>query len=188
MKGIFKNENVYIYIDNDKDTITPIENQAAFILAPVRGQECRDLYGGRVKINYQYYSSGANLRSDRLSIHIDGIEIRKVYSDGRFYEYSSPSEVVAYLNQIENLGVDTFLENYKLQLQQLKQEMEKFADDLQQELAVNYDEKKAQELSKYKKFILTLGCVLFALFINMNAGLENQHYISAYENIINSYF
>ena len=186
MEGIFKNQNVYIYIDNDKDTITPIENQAAFILAPIRDQARKNLYGGRVKIYYNY--SYGRYDSDKLSIFIDGIGIRKVYSSGSFYEYSSPYEVVAYLNQIENLGVDTFLENYKHQLQQLKQEMEKFAEDLQQELAINYDEKKAQELSKYKQFILKLGCVLFALFINMNAGLENQHYISAYENIINSYF
>ena len=32
-------------------------------------------------------------------------------------------KIAAYLNQIENLGVDSFLENYKLQLQELKKEI-----------------------------------------------------------------
>lgn len=175
MKGIFKNENVYVYINNDEDNKAPIDD----VCILTDGKSNTFLYGGRVEL-WAYY--------DKVELDIDGISIGKVDGDVSIEYRLSYSAATAYLNQIENLGVDTFLENYKHQLQQLKQEMEKFADDLQQELAVNYDEKKAQELSKYKKFILTLGCVLFALFINMNAGLENQHYISAYENIINSYF
>ena len=177
MEGIFKNENVYVYINNDEDNKAPIGD----VCILTDDKDSNTLYGGRVQLRDCYIS--------KLNLDIDGISIGKVNGDVSSIEYRlSYSAATAYLNQIENLGVDTFLENYKFQLQQLKQEMEKFADDLQQELAVNYDEKKAQELSKYKKFILTLGCVLFALFINMNAGLENQHYISAYENIINSYF
>ena len=184
MKGIFKNENVYVYIDTDKEPINQVEDEYAFIVG--EGKESQILYGGRVKVNYQYPYGRINY--NQLSIKIDGIEIRKLYTDASFGESSTPSEVVAYLNQIENIGVDSFLENYKQQLQQMKIEFEAFADGLQQELAINYDEKKAEELSKYRKFILTLGCILFALLINMNAGLQNQDYINAYENIINSYF
>jgi hypothetical protein len=175
-----------VYIDTDKEPINQAENEYAFIVG--EGKKSQILYGGRVKVSYLYYKNGWNINYDTLSLKIDGIEIRKLYSNASFGESSTPSEVVAYLNQIENLGVDSFLENYKQQLQQMKIEFEAFADGLQQELAINYDEKKAEELSKYKRFILTLGCVIFALLINMNAGLQNQDYINAYDNIINTYF
>ena len=183
MNGIFKNENVYVYIVTDKDSRCELKDNTAFIIGEDK-HSCF-LYGGRVKIS-QHYRYGWH--KNELSFCVDEIEIRKIRSNASYHDYSTPSEVVAYLNQIENLGVDSFLENYKLQLQQVKQEFETFAEGLQHELALNYDEKKAEELSKYKKFILTLGCVLFALFMNMNAGLQNQDYINAYENIINSYF
>jgi hypothetical protein len=184
MKGIFKNENVYVYIDTDNEPTSQIDEEKAFIVG--EGKESNILYGGRIAVNYLYEYGRINY--NKLSLKIDGIEIRKLYSNATFYESSTPSEIVAYLNQIENLGIDSFLENYKQQLQQMKIEFEAFADGLQQELAINYDEKKAEELSKYKKFILTLGCVIFALLINMNAGLQNQDYINAYDNIINTYF
>lgn len=185
MKGVFKNENVYVYIDTDNEPTNQIEDEDAFIVG--EGKKSQVLYGGRVKVSYLYYRDGG-INYDTLSLKIDGIEIRKLYSNATFYESSTPSEIVAYLNQIENLGIDSFLENYKQQLQQMKIEFEAFADGLQQELAINYDDKKAEELSKYKKFILKLGCVIFALLINMNAGLQNQDYINAYDNIINTYF
>lgn len=185
MEGIFKNENVYVYIDTDNEPTNQIEDEDAFIVG--EGKTSQVLYGGRVKVSYLYYRDGG-INYDTLSLKIDGIEIRKLYSNATFYESSTPSEIVAYLNQIENLGIDSFLENYKQQLQQMKIEFEAFADGLQQELAINYDDKKAEELSKYKKFILKLGCVIFALLINMNAGLQNQDYINAYDNIINTYF
>ena len=161
-----------------------LKDKEAFIVGTSKFTQI--LYGGRVRVSY--HTSYNSIKFNELSLVIDGIEIRKLYSNASFYTSSTPSEVVAYLNQIENLGVDSFLENYKRQLQQAKHEFEAFADGLQQELAINYDEKKAEELSKYRKFILTLGCILFALLINMNAGLQNTDYINAYENIITSYF
>ncbi len=183
MKGIFKNENVYVYIDTDKDPQCELKDNKAFIIGDKHIDDAF-LYGGRVVVKCKHYS----FDEDRLSLLVDGIAIVKVYNYAEFYKYNTATEVLAYLNQIENLGVDSFLENYKRQLQQAKLEFEAFADGLQQELAINYDEKKAEELSKYRKFILTLGCILFALLINMNAGLQNQDYINAYENIINTYF
>lgn len=184
MKGIFKNENVYVYINTDNEPTSQIDEEKAFIVG--EGKDSNILYGGRIEVNYLYQYG--RIDYNKLSLEIDGIKICKIKGNESFYDYNTPNEAVAYLNQIENLGIDSFLENYKLQLQQVKQEFEAFADGLQLELAINYDEKKAEELSKYRKFILTLGCILFALLINMNAGLQNQDYINAYENIINTYF
>jgi hypothetical protein len=111
----------------------------------------------------------------------------------RFELYSSTNKlsfehITAYLNQIENLGVDSFLENYKLQLQEIKKEFESMKDELQSELAVNYDENKASTLDSLKEMILSITCIIFSLLVNMNAGLNNHHYINAYNEIINMYF
>ena len=125
MKGIFKNENVYVYIDTDNEPTSQIDEEKAFIVG--EGKNSNILYGGRVKVSYLCYRNGWNINYDTLSLKIDGIEIRKLYSNATFYESSTPSEIVAYLNQIENLGVDSFLENYKQQLQQKKIEFEAFA-------------------------------------------------------------
>ena len=176
MKGIFKHENVYVYIDVAKDCTTSVDD-ACILLSETK--KANTLYGGRVELA-KYW--------EEVYLTIDGIEIRLIKEDASTTYKLSFCQATAYLNQIENLGVDTFLENYRLQLQQLKQEMEKFAEDLQQELAVNYDETKAKKLSKYRKFILDLACILFMLFINMNAGLDNQQYINAAETIMNTYF
>lgn len=184
MKGIFKNENVYVYIDDKNVYKDSIKEVNMFIIGEEK-HRCL-LYGGRVEI--EHYRMNGYYQDWGFNLHVDGIEILDISKDGHFKIYNYPSRAVAYLNQIENLGVDSFLENYKLQLQQIKLEFESYADGIQQELAINYDEKKAEKLSNYKEFILTLGCVIFALLINMNAGLQNQDYINAYDNIINTYF
>lgn len=181
MAGIFKDGNVYVYIDkHSKNKIK--DNGVCIIDSDPYSGRTRTLFGGRVKMV---------IDGSVVSISIDGIDIIDFYADHgvhSFYKMHSFGKITAFLNQIENLGVDSFLENYKLQLQQIKLEFESYADGIQQELAINYDEKKAEKLSNYKEFILTLGCVIFALLINMNAGLQNQDYINAYDNIINTYF
>ena len=47
------------------------------------------------------------------------------------------------------------------------------------------DYKNADQL---KKFINELTCIIYCLLINMNAGLDNQFYTDAYNEIINLYF
>ncbi len=183
MAGIFKDENVYVFINEDGVSNASVEN-GIYICGSKR--QSNHLYGGRVKVSMPC-RYGCN-QTGEVSILVDGVLIREIQNDARFRSDYPLDKIVAFLNQIENLGVDSFLENYKQQLQQAKLEFEAFADGLQQELTINYDEKKAEELSKYRKFILSLGCILFALLINMNAGLQNQDYINAYENIINTYF
>lgn len=194
MKAILKKDNVYVLVrdKNPRAGIT-LDNLENLIL-------CDDLhlkrmsiiknniYGGRVYLEIPTYRSyGEDKLYDYCYLTIDGIEIM------RFELYSSTNElsfehITAYLNQIENLGVDSFLENYKLQLQEIKKEFESMKDELQSELAVSYDENKASNLDSIKKMILSITCIIFSLLINMNAGLNNHHYINAYNEIINMYF
>ena len=77
------------------------------------------LYGGRVYLNYNFGQGYGWLE-------VDGISIKQYNCStaGKIDSTSTHSleQIVAHLNQIENLGVDSFLENYKAQLQELKKE------------------------------------------------------------------
>ena len=188
MDAIFKNGNVYVAVMN-KDAREEIDFSVStdLILCYQKDVDSTSLYGGRVVLS--------TYGSDECFIQIDGISIKRI--TGTIYKnYFCPEsesnisleQAAAYLNQIENLGVDSFLANYKLQLQGLKSELEGQADNLQQELALNYNDDKAKVLDSIKKVILSLVCIIFSLLVNMNAGLENHHYTEAYDNIISLYF
>lgn len=188
MNAIFKRENVYVVvIDKDIRDDVFATDLGGLIWDYDQMDYNGELYGGRVSLKY---IQGHHLD---CMISIDGITLKNFvrYSNSKgIYEDDvfSLNQIAAFLNQIENLGVDTFLENYKLHLQELKSELEGQADSLQQELALNYNDDKAKVLDSIKKVILSLACIIFSLLINMNAGLENHHYTEAYDNIINLYF
>ena len=50
MKGIFKNENVYVYLDTDKDPQCELKDEEAFIVGTSKFTQI--LYGGRVRVSY----------------------------------------------------------------------------------------------------------------------------------------
>lgn len=192
MDAIFKNENVYVAVMN-KDAREEIDFSESTDLILCKNEDVtkNSLYGGRVKLYLHSYGY-RSYASDVCYIELDGIQLKRPvlreHGDIELVSTHALTHAVAYLNQIENLGVDSFLENYKLQLQELKSELEGQADNLQQELALNYNDDKAKVLDSIKKVILSLVCIIFSLLVNMNAGLENHHYTEAYDNIISLYF
>jgi hypothetical protein len=82
------------------------------------------------------------------------------------------------------MGVDTFLDNYKKNLEDLKAQMKEMATTLENELKENEDSNKAKLLQKIRNIILSIIFLLFSLSINMNAGLDNYQYVDAYEAVI----
>lgn len=185
MNAIFKNGNVYVVV-RDKDIRDDVNlKNLEDLICDEKYRKKNSLYGGRVHVKIFDVS--------KCRIEVDGITIVRYYlkDNSIVADYETSIErVAAYLNQIENLGVDTFLENYKLQLQELKKEIESKIEDMQQDLAANYNEEKVSNLAlaELKESVLRITCTIFLLLINMNAGLENQNYIDAYNNIINLYF
>lgn len=182
---IFKSENVYVLVNNkkirtDENSSTPTELIHSF---DEYNRDEISLYGGRVTIETFNYGHSNH-------IIIDGITICHFTCDVNPSLSSSISleRLVAYLNQIENLGVDSFLENYKCQIQELKKECEGRIKDLEQDLALKHDDGKAMILSTFKNFVMNLACMVIMLMINMNAGLDNHCYTTAYDKIINLYF
>ena len=182
---IFKCENVYVLVkdkelSNDENSSIPTE--LVFSFDNHYSKEI-SLYSGRVQITTERYG-------DENYIDIDGIAICSFRCDVNpsMTNCLSLEKVVAYLNQIENLGVDSFLENYKCQIQELKKECEGRIKDLEQDLALKHDDGKAMILSTFKNFVMNLACMVIMLMINMNTGLDNHCYTTAYDKIINLYF
>ena len=101
-------------------------------------------------------------------------------------------KVTAYLNQIEQLGIDTFLENYKTALETFKADImvlcEKYESLLKEE------EPNSGSANTYKDFLdraracLTiLTIILFSLACNMKTGLDNHVYEDAYNEVLAEY-
>lgn len=176
MDAIFKKENVYVLVrDIDRSKEEDVYADPSFVLSNRRKHECY-LYGGRV---YVYNLS---------DLKIDGIKIQIFTgSECTLRDHLSPEQTCAILNQIENLGVDTFLENYKNSLITLKQDLTSMSDKYEQELAVSEDDDKKKILENLRKAIRNIVCMIFVLSINLNAGLDNHQYIAAYEEVANLY-
>ena len=159
----------------------------SFVVSTISESGIYLLYGGRVKImkESQGYWTGSTYRPS-FQFFIDGFEITKkesIYSE-------ILDKITAYLNQIEQLGVDTFLANYKAAIIAEKEELSAMCDKLAAELQLRENEEKEKTLSRLRSKIEDLIGLLFLLTINMNAGLDNQTYIDAYaesENVISQY-
>lgn len=159
----------------------------SFVVSTISESGIYLLYGGRVKIkeDSQGYWTGSTYRPS-FQFFIDGFEITKkesIYSE-------ILDKITAYLNQIEQLGVDTFLANYKAAIIAEKEELSAMCDKLAAELQLRENEEKEKTLSRLRSKIENLIGLLFLLTINMNAGLDNQAYIDAYaesENVISQY-
>lgn len=185
MKGIFKHENVYVLVNKDIRDDINTEDINALVFSSNSEYEKNDvyLYGGRVHLK--------KTDSKNINLQIDGNIIKKIVLDHG--DYSSSDEwnletMVAFLNQMENLGIDTFIDNYREQLKNIKKDIESIAEKLEQELSIKYDQYKDNNLFSYRRFIKELSCIIFLFFINMNAGLENHFYTDAYDTIVNMYF
>lgn len=180
MEAIFLVNGVYVCIDDNRSYKRELEEEQTFIVK--EGGRCV-LFGGRVVVK------GSSLGSE---LSIDGIELMNI-AIGETIHLSkrfSIEAITAYLNQMGQLGVDTFLCNYKETAKCLKNEVSSLSCKLEAELQVREDKEKERSLKRLRKIIDGLIGLLFLLSINMNAGIDNHTYINAYdecENIISQY-
>jgi hypothetical protein len=184
MNAILKKENVYIAIKNEDLRNGVNSKEVESLIYDYNDKDSVYLYGGRVSLHY-------GSAEDLVNLEVDGIQIQEVYhkdSSLSFKKNINLSKAAAFLNQMENLGIDPFLENYRNQLRDFKKELEIKAEKIEQEQSVQFDEDRLTFLTSLKKFINELTCIIFCLLINMNAGLDNQYYSDAYNEIINLYF
>lgn len=194
METIFFKNGVYVCSEeefNFEDNDNKVKADASIILSNNKNPNSRLLYGGRVKVS---------LLNAIFHIAIDGIEVNafgytsSYNNQAGIYQTDNLSvqKVTAYLNQIEQLGIDTFLENYKTALETFKADImvlcEKYESLLKEE------EPNSGSANTYKDFLdraracLTiLTIMIFSLACNMKTGLDNHVYDDAYNEVLAEY-
>ena len=181
MKAILLENGIYIGIDTNIDKSldnSKIQESKELVCCYMYSSGEAILFGGRVGVCYY---CGWNLS-------VDGIEIKVLrYTTDYPYVGNSFRNVVACLNQMQQLGVDTFLANYKLSLEKTKEELAVICDKLEGELSVQENEEKAKLLAKLRNVIIEMIVVLFGLMVDVNVGLDNHNYVDAYNEIVNEY-
>ena len=188
-KMILLKNGVYTLIEHSLTDaqIEELSKDKSFVVSTTlngSGTRTFPLYGGRVKIKMEEY--GYYRGQFLFQLFIDGFEI----CEKKSVNSEILDKITAYLNQIEQLGVDTFLANYKAAIIAEKEELSAMCDKLAAELQLRENEEKEKTLSRLRSKIENLIGLLFLLTINMNAGLDNQAYIDAYaesENVISQY-
>lgn len=180
MEAIFLVNGVYVCIDDNRSYKREVEEEQTFI---VKGDGRCVLFGGRVVVKGDSYYGNCFC----CTLSIDGIELYNFERGGGIFSIEA---ITAYLNQMEQLGVDTFLCNYKEAAKCLKNEVSSLCCKLEAELQVREDEEKEKSLMRLRNIIDELIGLLFLLTINMNTGIDNHTYINAYDeckNIISQY-
>lgn len=181
MEAILLENGIYIGVDTNVDESldnSKIQESKELVCCNVYSSDNAILFGGRVGV--RYYSD--------WNLSVDGIEIKvlKYWNDLPYFG-DSFQNVVACLNQMQQLGVDTFLANYKLSLEKTKEELTVICDKLEGELSVQENEWKAKLLAKLRGVIIEMIVILFGLMVDVNVGLDNHNYVDAYNEIVNEY-
>jgi hypothetical protein len=163
MEAILLENGIYIgvdtYVDKSLDD-SKIQESKEFVVINCNSNPKREaiLFGGRVDV----YGSNSG-----WSLSVDGISIKKLCStswhydnDGFYYAKVDSSldtaQVTSYLNQMQQLGVDTFLANYKQSLEKSKEELSVICDKLESELSVQENEIKKKFLGKLRDVIILI--------------------------------
>ena len=110
-------------------------------------------------------------------------EIKMEVKDGKItLTKTSETDEANMLHGTMNANLNNLIKGVK---EGFKKELEIKVEEIEQEQSVQFDEDKSTFLTSLKKFINELTCIIFCLLINMNAGLDNQYYTDAYNEIIN---
>lgn len=189
MKAILFKKGVYVGVDTDFDKSldsNKIEEDKDLVVADLGNKRATLLFGGRVEIQ------------NATSLTVDGITINELWSPSLNYSVSSISyakvssglscaKLTSYLNQMQQLGVDSFLANYKQSIEKAKEELTVMCDKLEGELSIREDEEKTKLLGKLREVIIEMVVILFGLMVDVNVGLDNHDYVDAYNEIVNEY-
>ena len=181
MEAIVNYNGVYLFVKDSSSEFSENIPEEAIVVDDNTAE--KQLFGGRIRLTRS--PSGVQL-------YVDGIKIQVIYInyDGQLtFEQDLPEDsVCSFLNQIEMLGVDTFLDNYKQSLLDAKEKYEDLARKIETNISISPDDSNLKRRLEYiNEFISEVICIIFMLAINMNAGMDNHMYSNAFSEFINLY-
>lgn len=175
---ILKKDNIYIAIcDNElsKESQQKLSQDPMTLIAYTSCSADYDkknstLYGGRVNV------SGT---AGEWHISVCGIKIDSFYNRG----YGA-QQIADFLNQIEQLGIDAFLSNYKSKVEEHRLLLKQEEQDLMNKISIHEDAYLLQRLSVIRGLLKSMLTIIFILSLHVPAGLDNAQYENAYQSII----
>lgn len=179
MNAIFKKDNVFVYVTDIPLKVWEIQEvEPSYVIDVQNAGYEKYLYGGRVKIEFFYYKLGA------VRLFVDGIEI---CNGSRYLEkYLTIEAVVCYLNQMEILGVDTFLDNYKKALHEFKEELSILENKIEGSLTVCKDE-DIRKKDEIKEIHFHVSSLIHDLTMHIPVGIDDDEYERIYHDITSRY-
>lgn len=143
------------------------------------------LYGGRVMVGY--------MEVNQWYLKVDGVNIVNVDINNPSLNIFLPvASIVSFLNAMETHGIDSFLEHYKLKIEELKNDLEALIQLKETQSMVEKNEKIVskliEQILKLREFYLVVFFFLFNMKIIMPAALNNEKMVAsfkAFEGITN---
>lgn len=174
---ILKKDNIYIAICDDnlsEESQKKLSQDPMTLIAKTSlsryNKENSTLYGGRVKVSLDVY---------KWHISVCGIEIDTFYYNG----YGA-QQIADFLNQIEQLGIDAFLSNYKSKVEEHRLLLKQEEQDLMNKISTHEDEDLLKRLSFIRGLLESMLTIIFFLSLHVPTGLDNAQYEEAYQSII----
>lgn len=183
MEAIVNYNGVYLFVKDNSSEFSENLPEGAIVVDNNSAE--KQLFGGRIRLS-RLNRTGARL-------YVDGIIIKVINfddSDGKilFEEVLPTDSVCSFLNQIEMLGVDTFLENYKQSLLDAKEKYEDLARKIEANISISPNDSELKRRLRFiNEFLGEMICIIFMLAINMNAGMDNHMYSNAFSEFVNLY-
>lgn len=136
------------------------------------------LFGGRVVLTMKDNRKG--------ELSVNGIDIYEGTQDALTSDLSGET-IVAYLDLMNSLGIDTFLEYYKKVVKEYRDEMSALEEALEDRQSERQDKDVWKRLSTIRDIRFRLSFMVFNLSILMPTGINDSQYEEAYNRIVSRY-
>ena len=157
---------------------TVLKENCAFVSKAVLPNDSTILFGGRVVLTMKDNRKG--------ELSVNGIDICEGTQDALTSDLSGET-IAAYLDLMNSLGIDTFLEYYKKVVKEYRDEMSALEEAFEDRSADNRDIEARKGLSTIRDIRFRLSFMVFNLSILMPTGISDSQYEEAYNSIVSRY-
>lgn len=157
---------------------TVLKENGAFVSKADLPNGSTILFGGRVVRTMKDNQKG--------ELSVNGIDICEGTQDALTSALSGET-IAAYLDLMNSLGIDTFLEYYKKVVKEYSDEMSALEEALEYHQSEHQDKDICKRLSTIRDIRFRLSFMIFNLAILMPIGINDSQYEEAYNSIVSRY-
>ena len=157
---------------------TVLKENGAFVSKADLPNGSSILFGGRVVLTMKDNRKG--------ELSVNGLDICEGTQDALTSDLSGET-IAAYLDLMNSLGIDTFLEYYKKVVKEYRDEMSALEEAFEDCSADSRDIEAQKGLSTIRDIRFRLSFMVFNLSLLMPTGINDSQYEEAYNSIVSRY-